>query len=92
MIDAILGILYLVSFLIALFAVYTGARVKFDVESFGVWGHFGCVMAALYWPLTIIVVMGWAAWCGVMKASKVASERVEETVSEYREAWEDTKP
>lgn len=90
MVEAILGVLYVATFAVALFLVYVGAYTFHGREKVGqyrVIEHGLCVFAALYWPLTIMVVLGWLGIKGLMKGAAATAEKVEERSEDWKEGW-----
>lgn len=89
MIESLLGVLYVLSFLAALFCIYVylSATGTIPLRKRRVIDHLGAVVMALYWPLTMIVFLAYLAWKGLLAAAEQTGPKMDNWLNEAKRAW-----
>ena len=89
MIENLLGVLYVLSFLAALFCIYVymSATGAIPLRKWGASDHIKAVAMAMYWPLTMIVFLAYLAWRGLLAAAEQTGPKMDNWLNEAKRAW-----
>lgn len=89
MIENLLGVLYGLSVLAAMFCIYVylSSMGKIQLRKRKILEHIGVVVMALYWPLTLIVFFAYLMWKGLIRVAEQTGPKMDNWLNEAKRAW-----